>query len=48
MTALLVAVWLLLDYPWGLLTFVAIAALYAGYLTSHLAELNGPQGWDEY
>jgi len=29
MTALLAAVWLLLDYPWGLLAFVAIAALYA-------------------
>jgi hypothetical protein len=28
MTALLAAVWLLLDYPWGLLAFVAIAALY--------------------
>ena len=28
MTALLAAVWMLLDYPWGLLTFVAIAALY--------------------
>jgi hypothetical protein len=29
MTALLVGVWLLLDYyPWGLLAFVAIAALY--------------------
>jgi hypothetical protein len=27
-TALLAAVWLLLDYPWGLLAFVAIAALY--------------------
>jgi len=25
---LLAAVWLLLDYPWGLLAFVAIAALY--------------------
>ena len=25
-TALLAAVWLLLDYPWGLLAFVAIAA----------------------
>jgi hypothetical protein len=24
MTALLAAVWLLLDYPWGLLAFVAI------------------------
>ena len=29
MTALLAAVWLLLDYPWGLLAFVAIAALAA-------------------
>jgi hypothetical protein len=28
MTALLDAVWLLLDYPWGILAFVAIAALY--------------------
>jgi hypothetical protein len=28
MTALLAAVWLLLDYPWGLLTFVALATLY--------------------
>jgi hypothetical protein len=28
MTALLAAVWLLVDYPWGLLAFVAIAALY--------------------
>jgi hypothetical protein len=28
MIALLAAVWLLLDYPWGLLTFVAIAALH--------------------
>jgi hypothetical protein len=28
MTAPLAAVWLLLDYPWGLLVFVAIAALY--------------------
>jgi hypothetical protein len=28
MAALLAAVWLLLDYPWGLLAFVAIAALY--------------------
>jgi hypothetical protein len=28
MTALLAAVWLPLDYPWGLLAFVAIAALY--------------------
>jgi hypothetical protein len=27
MTAPLAAVWLLLDYPWGLLAFVAIAAL---------------------
>ena len=27
-TALLAAVWLLLDYPWGLLAFVASAALY--------------------
>jgi hypothetical protein len=26
--ALLAAVWLLLDYPWGLLTFVALATLY--------------------
>jgi hypothetical protein len=25
---LLAAAWLLLDYPWGLLAFVAIAALY--------------------
>jgi hypothetical protein len=24
MTALLAAVWILLDYPWGLLAFVAI------------------------
>jgi hypothetical protein len=28
MTALLAAVWLFVDYPWGLLAFVAIAALY--------------------
>jgi hypothetical protein len=28
MTALLVGVWLLLDYPWGPCAFVAIAALY--------------------
>jgi len=28
MTLVLAAVWLLLDYPWGLLAFVAIAALY--------------------
>jgi hypothetical protein len=28
MTALLVAVWILLDYPWGLLAFVAIAAIH--------------------
>ena len=28
MTALLVGVWRLLDYPWGLLAFVASAALY--------------------
>jgi hypothetical protein len=28
MTVLLAAVWLLFDYPWGLLAFVAIAALY--------------------
>jgi hypothetical protein len=27
-TALLAAVWLLLDYPWGYLAFAAIAALY--------------------
>jgi hypothetical protein len=27
-TALLTAVWLLLDYPWGLLAFMSIAALY--------------------
>jgi hypothetical protein len=27
-TALLAAVWLLLDYPWGLCAFVAIAVLY--------------------
>jgi hypothetical protein len=27
-TALLAAVWLLLDYPWGLLAFVTIAAVY--------------------
>jgi hypothetical protein len=27
-TALLVACWLLLDYPWGLLIFVAIAVLF--------------------
>jgi hypothetical protein len=27
MTALLAAVWLLLDFPWGLLAFVAIAVL---------------------
>jgi hypothetical protein len=27
-TVLLPAVWLLLDYPWRLLAFVAIAALY--------------------
>jgi hypothetical protein len=27
-TAVLVGCWLLLDYPWGLLAFVAIAALY--------------------
>jgi hypothetical protein len=26
--ALLAAVWLVLDYPWGLLAFVALAALY--------------------
>jgi hypothetical protein len=26
MTALLVGVWRLLDYPWGLLAFVAIVA----------------------
>jgi hypothetical protein len=30
MTALLAAVWLLLDYPWGLCAFVAIATLYGG------------------
>ena len=29
-TVLLAAVWLLLDYPWGLLAFVAIAALFGG------------------
>ena len=29
-TAVLAAVWLLLDYPWGLLAFVSIAALYGG------------------
>jgi hypothetical protein len=28
MTLVLAAVWLLLDYRWGLLAFVAIAALY--------------------
>jgi hypothetical protein len=28
MTLVLAAVWLLLDYPWGLCAFVAIAALY--------------------
>ena len=28
MTTLLAAVWLLLDYSWGLLAFVAIAALF--------------------
>jgi hypothetical protein len=28
MTLVLAAVWLLLDYPWGLLAFLAIAALY--------------------
>jgi hypothetical protein len=28
MTVLLAAVWLLLDYPWGLLAFVAIAAVH--------------------
>ena len=28
MTALLVGVWRLLDYPWGLLAFVAIAAVH--------------------
>ena len=28
MTAPLAAVWLLLDYPWGLCAFVAIAALH--------------------
>jgi hypothetical protein len=30
MTALLAAVWLLVDYPWGLCAFVAIAALSHG------------------
>jgi len=29
-TVLLAALWLLLDYPWGLLAFVAIAALFGG------------------
>jgi hypothetical protein len=28
MTSLLAAVWLLLDYPWGLCAFMALAALY--------------------
>jgi hypothetical protein len=28
MTALLAAVWLLLDYPWGLFAFVTIAAVH--------------------
>jgi hypothetical protein len=28
MNLILAAVWLLIDYPWGLLAFVAIAALY--------------------
>jgi hypothetical protein len=27
-TSALVLAWLLLDYPWGLLAFLAIAALY--------------------
>ena len=31
-TALLAVVWMFLDYPWGLLAFEAIAALY-GLLT---------------
>ena len=29
MVPLFAAVWLLLDYPWGLLAFVAIAPLYS-------------------
>jgi hypothetical protein len=28
MALILAGVWILLDYPWGLLAFVAIAALY--------------------
>jgi hypothetical protein len=28
MALILAAIWLLLDYPWGLFAFVAIAALY--------------------
>ena len=28
MTALLAAVWLLVDYPWGLLAFALLAVLY--------------------
>jgi hypothetical protein len=28
MTALLAAVWLLVDYPWGLLAFVALATFH--------------------
>jgi hypothetical protein len=31
MTAPLAAVWLLLDYPWGLLAFVALAMLVRRY-----------------
>jgi hypothetical protein len=40
-TALLVSVWLLLDHPWGLCAFVALAALYG------LTELHAkaPAGW---
>ena len=41
MTALLVACWLLLDFPWGLLPFVAIAALYG--LRGVRAGLFGPR-----
>jgi hypothetical protein len=38
MALILAAVWLLLDYPWGLLAFVAIAALYG-------LRAGDPRGW---
>jgi hypothetical protein len=37
MTALLAAVWLLVDYPWGLLAFVTLAAPYAGRSSIRIA-----------